>query len=49
MSTKNQVFQLRLDDETRRKLKEIAKLCDANESEVIRALIIDFYDSVHKD
>lgn len=49
MSTKNQVFQLRLDDETRRKLKEIAKLCDVNESEVIRTLIIVFYDSVHKD
>lgn len=46
MSTKNQVFQLRLDEETRRKLKIIAEVTDMSESEVIRQLIKAVYDNI---
>ena len=48
MSTKNKVFQLRLDEETRKKLKALSKYYDESESAVIRRLIIVFYDLLNK-
>lgn len=46
MSTKNQVFQLRLDEITRAQLRVIAKQYGTSESEIIRIMIRLCYNNI---